>query len=165
MKKFLLGALCCACVSSVYAGTCEKTSIEYKGVQQSADDEFLYENDTDSFLGSGYECDNEFCEDGVTVTMFPGHFYKDEKVNETVTYKCSTGVTGDKWEPVSNDVSGDIVSTRWCDNVTKEGEYNIKHISKQEKSYEEKILLNCKKILIFTKKVVILRRIISKLCI
>ena len=56
--------------------------------------------------------------------MFPGHFYKDEKVNETVTYKCSTGVTGDKWEPVSNDVSGDIVSTRWCDNVTKEGEYN-----------------------------------------
>lgn len=115
--------LCCACVHSVYAA-CEKTSIEYKGTQEMSDDEFLYESGFEFAMSSGYECDNEFCEDGTTVTMFPGHYYKGEQVDETVTYKCSTGLE-DKWEAVSNDVSGDIVATRWCNNATKAGEMSL----------------------------------------
>ena len=110
MKKLAFIGLCCACVSSVYAGTCRE--IPLKGNY----DDFLYAGYLEwNSYHLGYKCDYHFCNDGETVTLFPGHYWNGVEINETRTYRCKVSVLGDRWEVVSKDkINGDVVARRWC---------------------------------------------------
>ena len=124
MKKLAFIGLCCACVSSVYAATCGEEEIALKGAQRYNDNEFLYAGYWEwSSHHLGYECDNDSCNDGATVTLFPGHYWNGVEINETRTYRCKLSVLGDRWEVVSKDkVNGDIVGRRWCSiNMSSDG--------------------------------------------
>ena len=122
MKKLSLIVLACVCGYSAYASECKLEDLTFIGTQVAEDNEFLYENGADALWNQkGYECDDDYCESGVTITMWPGHYWMGEKIDETRTYRCHTGVLDDRWEVVSNDDSGDIVSTRWCNLNTPVG--------------------------------------------
>ena len=118
INKLAVIGLCFASVGSAYAGSCGEQSISLRGTQMYDDNEFLYPSDTKWAEKSGYECDDEACGAGKTITMFPGHYFQGEKIDETRTYKCKTGVLDDRWEIESKSISGDIVAERWCDFTT-----------------------------------------------
>lgn len=124
MKKLSLIVLACVCGYSAYASECKLEELTFIGTQVAEDNEFLYEKENDALWNKkGYECDDDYCESDVTITMWPGHYWMGEKIDETRTYRCHTGVLDDRWEVVSNDDSGDIVSTMWCNNSTSVGDW------------------------------------------
>lgn len=93
---------------------CGENYISFDGNQKAADDEFLYENES-AFVaankaskakqdgadlgGMVYECDNRHCMGRSTKKMLSGHYFKGQKVEHEVEYRCYTGVE-DRWEPV-----------------------------------------------------------------
>lgn len=134
MKNLFFVLLCCVCVHSVCAGVCTEESID----KQSIDEAFLYESEFNYIIGKGYLCDDNICNDGTTITMFPGHLWKGEQINEITTYKC----TNNKWELLSNDNSGEFVANIWCNSWTKSGETFVVSADSDEDMFQEiKMLL------------------------
>lgn len=120
MKKFLVLMLVLVCGHAAVAGSCDEqgwSTVVLVGNQYASDDEFLFDseiafddvgetNGTYDIRGRVWECDSEYCADGKTVTLSPGHVFNGKKIGETVTYKCHTSWHQESyWEPVKGDMT------------------------------------------------------------
>ena len=126
MKKFLqicvVTCLSLVMTNACFAGCSSPITLGYDGSQRPEDNEFLYPTEYDwnaavngynnarnkngqtSGDGKGYECDEHnsaSCGDGDIVTLQPGHYFKEEKINYKRSYKCDTW-GGDSWEPIDS---------------------------------------------------------------
>lgn len=97
-------------IIAAQAGSCGMNKITLSGINQyPSDNEFLFDskaaydsapdnNGTHTISGKVYECDNEYCSKGQSVSLGPGHVFKGQVINEYRTYFCNTSGADDHWE-------------------------------------------------------------------
>ena len=102
-----------------YPFACGEGYISFDGTQQATDNEFLY-SDKASFeaaqkasqlgqdgvevSGQVWECDNSHCLRRSTKSMPAGHYFKGQRIDHPVEYRCYIGEE-DRWEPVVQNVA------------------------------------------------------------
>lgn len=118
LKRLLLVLpVVCVSINANAANTCGPLRVNYLGLQEPADDEFLYEterefklslkgydnsNHSNSGDGYAYECDNEHCKNETRVQMKSGHVFKGKVIYHKATYKCNAPwmAGNDRWTEI-----------------------------------------------------------------